>query len=164
VCLRHLRQAPENPPPRQPRHPTRSCRRPRSRFLDHHGYPAVHPVGRRTGLSQHAVPLPPASKPAACCMDCAVLGTTAPSPPRLASLPREPDGASPPLPERERLGAIDSRSRSVCSRSRSVWGLKKSTQPPGSCEGLCCTMVQIRFGIGFHTVIWVPTVWNLVCT
>ena len=42
--------------------------------------------------------------------------------------------------------------------------LKKSNQVPGSCKGLCCTMVQIRFGFGFHTVIWVQTVWNLVCT
>ena len=42
-----------------------------------------------------------------------------------------------------------------------VGDLKKS---PGSCKGLCCTMVQIRFGFGFHTVIWVQTVWNLVCT
>ena len=39
-------------------------------------------------------------------MDCADLDTTAPSPPRLASLPREPDASPPPLAERVRLGAI----------------------------------------------------------
>ena len=109
-------------------------------------------------------PLPPARWLAACCK--ANLETApstprlaAPSPTRGARLPREADASPPPPVERLRFGAINA---FPLPTSDLVCDLKKSNQVP--CKGLCCTMVQIRFGFGFHTVIWVQTVWNLVCT
>ena len=109
-------------------------------------------------------PLPPARWLAACCKDCADLETApstprlaAPSPTRGARLPREADASPPPPVERLRFGAINA---FPLPTSDLVCDLKKSNQVPGSCKGLCCTMVQIRFGFGFHTVIWVQTVWN----
>jgi hypothetical protein len=110
--------------------------------------------------------LPPARWLAACCKDYADLDTTAPStprlaapsPPRLARLPQEADASLPPPAEWLRFGAIDA---FPLPTSDLVCDLKKSNQVPGSCKGLCCTMVQIRFGFkheSFDKVVSLSTV------
>ena len=128
----------------QPRHPTRCCRRPRCRFLDHHRRPAVDPV----------VPCHQLRRPGHNSSFPAAAGSSFPA------------SAGSSATRGRRLSADTSRVAALGRHrffpaSDLVGDLKKS---PGSCKGLCCTMVQIRFGFGFHTVIWVQTVWNLVCT